>query len=123
MLNVFQTRVKEFDVQTASFKEFIANTGVKSFIETTGIFLDGFKSLGLGELYARQSERQAKIDALLGYSKDSNALFNKFNDQGIQRINEAIAKLPQVTKDISDLIKPEAVKQVEEKIKERIEAF
>jgi hypothetical protein len=113
MENLIQTRVKTFESEILPFTGFISNTQVKSLIEFNNTFFDAIRTLGVGELYARQNERQSKLKSLSANAKSSLGMFNKYNDKGIQRIGDAINKLKEVADEFSLILKPEAVNKTE----------
>lgn len=84
MENLFQTRVKNFENEILPFKNFIANTQLKSLIDFNNTFFDDFRTLGVGELWARQYERQFKLQSLSANAKYVQSQFKKYNDLGIQ---------------------------------------
>jgi hypothetical protein len=118
-----QSRVRHFERDLIPLKTFIAKTQLPSLISFTETFFDGFRTLGIGELYARQFERESQIKELAGRAKLSQASFKKQNDLGIQRINDAIPSLRGIAKELSAVIDPKNLKKVESKIKEQVNEF
>src|SRR5438034_9790665 len=100
MLNVIQTRVADFEKDSLPFKTFMSGTKIKSLIETTDIVLDGLRSLGVGELYARQQERESYLKSLSDRSAYSKSMFTKYNDLGIRRITDSQLKLKEIAKEL-----------------------
>jgi hypothetical protein len=123
MENLFQTRVKNFEDEILPFKNFIANTQLKSLIEFNNTFFDGFRTLGVGELWARQYERQSKLQSLIANAEYSQSQFKRYNILGIQRINDALGKLKEAASEFNAVIKPDDVKKIENKLKEQIDEF
>lgn len=123
MEGLIQKRVKTFESEIQSFANFIDNTQVKSLVEFNATFLDGFRTLGVGELYARQHERQALLSELKAQAARSKALFVSYNNKGLDRIATAKQKLSTVAADFSVLIPAKSAKAVEVSVKEFISEF
>jgi len=123
MLSLPQTRVQRFENEILPFTRFISATGIQSLADATDTFLDGFRTLGVGELYARQYERQSQLKKLAELATHSKAQFKKYNDLGITRIVEANSKLNGVAKEMSKTISAKDLKGVEGELKKQIEEF
>jgi hypothetical protein len=122
MENLFQTRVKEFDLGVQPLKNYISKQNSKSLENVSEIFFNGFQTLGIGELYARQFERESQLELTKARAKFSETMFKRQNEAGLLQILESMNLLKDLKNDFSSIKKAE-IKSIQGKLSKVVEEF